>query len=435
MSKIVIWGKSAKKETVNVSSTIVVKEKDKNLSSTIIHSQSLPNVEIEYDNISSFDPDRITSINTSTLNWEDDRMIINNDLNSIDIIEIHCFLRTKIQRRSEQLINQTKILNNRYANAKTKIQQRNIELELNDLSLRKKENQLLKDKYKDYCDEVKTLLSKYNKILPDKTVIFGKANVQYNQDKINGVKEYLSILSKILSYDIIQRNKPDNICLSCYSVICPLPVSPGVIVCPHCNEEKIIYTSSDTRNKIIDNGYEDIVNFSKTLSRYQGKQKLKFGERLYTKLDNYFKSIKKPIGEDIKKLPLLPTGKKEGTSYDILYQALADTGNSGHYEDSNLIAHNYWGWKLPEIAPGLEKLILDHYALTQKIFSNMSVELRGRKSSLNTQYRLFKHLELVGFRCSINDFKIPDTEDVVEGYDETWYNMVKEANLVFYPTK
>jgi len=395
------------------------------------------NNEKPHDNtkITDINLDTIASKISNTIWWENDRLVINNDISSIDIVEIHNMIRDKIKTIDKISIKANKL--KELANEiKFMIEKKNLNDKYDELMKRVKYLKQLESHYIDYCTKVKPILIEYKNLSPDKTIFFGKDNIKYNENKIQVIKYYLSIIRKFIDFDIIIQQKPDNVCLDCNMIICSLPITTSIITCPNCNKDKIIYSITEVyKTKNNDNCYEDISNFSKTLMRFQGKQKVKFGNELYMKLDEYFEKIKKPLSDEIKSLPLLSDGKKEGTNYNMLYTALFETGNAGHYEDANLIAHYYWGWTLPELHSSTEKTILEHYSLTQKIFRNMSIDIRGRKSSLNTQYRLFKHLQLVNYPCSITDFKIPDTNDVIESYDDTWEKMCIETGLPFIPTK
>ena len=44
----------------------------------------------------------------------------------------------------------------------------------------------------------------------------------------------------------------------------------------------------------------------------------------------------------------------------------------------------------------------------------------GRKSSLNSQWRLYKHLKRLGWPCKEKDFKIPTTQDILDFHKIKW---------------
>jgi hypothetical protein len=43
--------------------------------------------------------------------------------------------------------------------------------------------------------------------------------------------------------------------------------------------------------------------------------------------------------------------------------------------------------------------------------------------TINTQYRLFKHLEMAGFPCYAVDFRIPKTREIIQADEERWKAM------------
>ena len=101
-----------------------------------------------------------------------------------------------------------------------------------------------------------------------------------------------------------------------------------------------------------------------------------------------------------------------------MLDALLETGYSGCYEDINYIMNQYWGWDLPDVSH-LEDLILSDYAKTQKVWKNMSELEKGRKSSISTQYRLYRHLQLRGHMCHPDEFKLPQPTSI-RTYDNIW---------------
>jgi len=237
---------------------------------------------------------------------------------------------------------------------------------------------------------------------------------------------YLAVARKFISLDIIHDMEPGKKCSACNLPMDSAIEDPyGNIVCPHCSNEEItikkMQLSSDT-NKISNsrNNYEDRENFKKAIRRFQGIQNNKPPDSLYRKLDSYFKSKSLPSSATIKALPLDNIGHKAGTSRKLMYKALAETKNSTYYEDINFILHSYWGWALPDISH-LEERIMRDYDLTQTIYDEIP---KNRKSCLNSQFRLLKHLlrykDQITYPIRIQDFKIPTTRDIIEWHEETW---------------
>jgi hypothetical protein len=78
----------------------------------------------------------------------------------------------------------------------------------------------------------------------------------------------------------------------------------------------------------------------------------------------------------------------------------------------------------------LRELIIYHYNITQQIFNKIPVEERERDSSLGVPYRLWRHLQLVGHKCYIDEFKIVVNRESLNCHDKLWKRMTEEANLI-----
>jgi hypothetical protein len=107
-----------------------------------------------------------------------------------------------------------------------------------------------------------------------------------------------------------------------------------------------------------------------------------------------------------------------------MYKALKDTGNSDYYDHINIILNEMWGWVLPDVSH-LEDKIMEDYDTSQRIYE---VIPKDRKSSLNSQFRLFKHLRRLGYPCKSKDFRIPTTHDILEFHNSTWAKMCEILN-------
>ena len=120
-------------------------------------------------------------------------------------------------------------------------------------------------------------------------------------------------------------------------------------------------------------------------------------------------------------------GRRGKTTKQLMYKALLETGNSGYYEDINLICHVYWGWLLPDIEH-LEDRIMHDYDVTQRIYNEIP---KDRRSSLNSQFRLYVHLlryqKEISFPIRAKDFKIPTTRDILEWHYSIWSEIVRQA--------
>jgi Poxvirus Late Transcription Factor VLTF3 like len=247
------------------------------------------------------------------------------------------------------------------------------------------------------------------------------------------ISNYLEIARKYISLNVIHEKSFDNRCPACELDLKDVPIDDecGVQVCScgferRCLTRTSVYSDS-SKQSTGRNGYDDRDNFLKALRRHEGKQPNHLPENLIDVLDRHFTSFGLPAVEEVRRLPLIERGPrqgtKEGTSRDMMFRALYETNNVAYYEDINLICHLTWGWALPDISY-LEDQIMDDYDKTQRIYESLP---KDRKSNLNIQYRLFKHLEMRRHRCYIDDFKIVKTRDILEYHDSIWRLMIEGA--------
>lgn len=289
-----------------------------------------------------------------------------------------------------------------------------------------------------YNQKVSHLITEYKKyggIV--KNVVFGNEEEAYKsitddvRKRLAIIDEYLDIASEYITLDIIKINNiPNDICIGCGTSLAKVATTDdGTIRCPNgeCQIEhrSIIMTKSakdasriNTNNN---NDDESIENFRKAFARYQGLQN-KPDDKLYKDLDDYFIRCGRPIGDDIKLLPLNNRGRRGDTNHKMLLSALSETGHSEYYEDVNLIGHEYWGWELPNVAHLKEQIERD-YIETQKAYYQIPKDERLRNSSLGTQYRLWRHLQLRGHVCYMDEFKIAENNDSIRIHHKLWRQM------------
>lgn len=299
-----------------------------------------------------------------------------------------------------------------------------------------------------YLEKAEPLIEEYKTMIPKKRQIDFTATEKKKQEileeeekdpkywkKMRLIRKYLDFAQNYINITIIQKKKNTNRCGCGYDLTNVFIDNFGTQVCPKCKTERYIigfnlYKSDTLASR---NDYSDRDNFEKALMRYQGKQIDKIPDSLFTDLDAHFIARGKSTSVDIAKLPRNKRGRKNGTDLPMLYKALLDTGYSSLYEDANLIAHRYWGWKLPDVSH-LEALIMEDYEKTQRVYNMLPKE---RSSSLGTQFRLFKHLELRGHTCTVSDFKIVKMRESLEYHDQTWRIMCEECGdpeIYFIPT-
>lgn len=301
---------------------------------------------------------------------------------------------------------------------------------------------------KDYLELAEPLINQYESLIPKSRQVDFTATDQQKMDaleeeekdpkyqkKMQVIRKYIDLAKNYINVVIIQKKKNMNKCACGYDLSDVFIDNFGTQICPECGYDRYIIGYNLYKRDTLSsrNDYSDRDNFEKALMRYQGKQVDKIPETLFNDLDEYFRARGKPISSEIRALPLTISGRKKGTDLPMLYKALLETGYSSLYEDANLIAHKYWGWRLPDISH-LEAIIMRDYEKTQRVYNMLPKE---RSSSLGTQFRLFKHLELRGHPCSVGDFKIVKMLDSLEYHDETWRIMCEKCGdpeIYFIPT-
>jgi hypothetical protein len=214
----------------------------------------------------------------------------------------------------------------------------------------------------------------------------------------------------------------ENVCNDCGHNLDNVKLNKeNTIRCPVCKtDHQLILNKKIAYDNVVQNynSDNDMENFMKTLLRYEGLQQSP-PNIIYTKLDTYFSERGMTPAAEIRLLPHNSDGKKGTTNREMLCNALSHIGYSDYYEDCNLIGHIYWDWKLPNLN-NIKPLILEHYKITQKCFYKIPLEIRDRISSLGTQYRLWRHLQLVAYECYMDDFKIAENSESLQNHHRLW---------------
>jgi hypothetical protein len=323
------------------------------------------------------------------------------------------------------------------------------ETTINNMMKIKKEIELIEEggKLTEYHNKVNDLISAYKKFNGlIKTVSFEISNNDDADDEINNdeekfevrnniIERYLEIAANYIEINIVKiSNFKKEICHGCGTSLSKIsPNEDGVVRCPNqgCQTENIILVQPRIINEGVynNNAPESIDNFLKAFMYYQGLQNVKLSENLFSKLDEHFRKIKKPIGDEIKKLPLNSRGMRGDTDHKMMWTALSSIGFSEYFKHSNYICNIYWGWVLPNVMH-FRETIINHYNITQQIYNKIPVEERGRDSSLGVPYRLWKHLQLVGHKCYMDEFRIVASRESLNCHDRLWKRMTDEANLI-----
>jgi hypothetical protein len=299
------------------------------------------------------------------------------------------------------------------------------------------------ERIKKYNKKVNNIISEYKNLKTKIHTVFFENDLEpenyqnLDNEKIRRlflIDKFLDIASNYINIDIVRLpEKPNSICLGCGKNISNVIISDyGSKRCPFCNTEHEIVISvginkDNSRLNNNNNEEESIDNFLRAFDRKQGIQVERPDESLYQELDNFFISNGRPTGEEIRKLPLNSRGRRGDTNHKMLWNALSQIGRSQYYEDDEIIGHIYWGWKLNDYSH-LKERIIDKYNKTQQVFYQIPLEERERNSSLGTQYRLWRHLQLEGVECYQNEFKIAENSESLRLHNKIWRLMVEGAN-------
>lgn len=243
--------------------------------------------------------------------------------------------------------------------------------------------------------------------------------------------KYVDMAREYIDINMTMQSGSDR-CPDCNLTLADMFTLPNGNKCCDCGIEKVVYSRKDGEETTggegggKTNNYQDRETFEKKMKIWQGIIHPEIDNNILITLDEYLTLRNLPGIEEAKKLPLV-RWKKEGTSSSMLKDALKKNGFGKWEVNINYIAHRLWGWTLPDLSPWRDQIMKD-YAKTQEIFNSFR---RHKQSTINTNFRLFKHLQLVGFECDEEDFKIPVTPKTLEACKRNWKKMVEGAGLEY----
>ena len=365
--------------------------------------------------------------------------------NDYNIIYVDSVIKKKLEKEKIGKVENLKIeikeceslIKDKNSNYAIKLQNKNKIMEMNE----EIKYILSEKKIKKYIDETKNLIEEYKSLKTSQPKIkFGEIDEDdfYSEEiktkRIVVIEKFLDIARDYYNIEVYNiTNKNANCCLYCGNEIKEDDISEeGLKKCSNCNAtfQTVIYTkTAKDSDRITASKTEDesLENFIKAFYRKQG---LKYNENINEickELDEYCK--KTPgllLGEEIRALPLDNRGRKEFTNLVMLQKQLSEIGRNSAYEDANLIAHKYWGWKLPDYSHLYDKVI-KIYNDTLKVYKLIPREVRNRKSNLGTQFVLFKILQLCGVDVIEEEFKIVEDRDSRMSQNELWRTMCEKA--------
>jgi len=297
------------------------------------------------------------------------------------------------------------------------------------------------EKAEKFKNEIINIVKEYNKLDKfTKQATLGESNIVINKDYNERLKlaiKFSYVAKKYVNFNLIIKNINENKCPSCKQPLKIIYVD-NFSICSNCGEETN-YIEEDkviiSPDIFIKKKYNDIDNFERGMDDFEGKLSIPLPEDIIDRLIIYFsKKINMPSRKEILESSLDERGLKRMTSRKMLRDALKDLKLTSFYKCINHIGNILWGWKLPDLSSYKNRLIND-YKATQLIYE----EIKGdKKSSINSQFRLYWHLTDAGYPCTVEDFDLANTPEILTELEmlKTKINKIRiQRNIENYNTK
>lgn len=277
---------------------------------------------------------------------------------------------------------------------------------------------------RNYQQVIKPLLDEYNSLPKiNHRIEFGMTDIyeEISPERAKILTNFFEKVNQFVPVDVFQKIVLDKICPNCQASTSnlPEPMDGQVSLCAKCGLHINVFREAPTAKETSD--YKDRENFEKMIFNYQGLEKINFPDNIEEYLDKYFKSQGLPIGEEVRKMRL--EGKPYNLGYKTLRKALTKD-YSNLYDHIWLLSNQYWGTELADIRHLHEDLMRD-YDITEKVFKRIK---KNRKASINVKWRLRQQLIMRGYDVPPDDFKIVETREILEYYEDTWKQMCEGAN-------
>jgi Poxvirus Late Transcription Factor VLTF3 like len=292
-----------------------------------------------------------------------------------------------------------------------------------------------------YTDGAAEYLQWYEKMRLASSVKFGQTDTRldpYASYRQELIREYLDYVKAYIKVNVLFVPPRDQHCTCGADLQATAMSKEGLPYCVACGvfrpglgkkTSSASYSDDVLTRKVSRKETEERDTFVKALVRFQGMQKDRFPSDLFDRLDRWFLTNNYPTGAQVR----AGVEHRAVLTKDLMNKAMAAVGYP-LYEHTNLICHKVWGWPLPQLG-ALYELVLQHFDATQRVAHEQGIP------SVNTQYRLFKHLEMAGFPCHAVDFRIPKTREIIQTEEEHWRAMCdgvsdteKSLGIRFIPT-
>ena len=197
-------------------------------------------------------------------------------------------------------------------------------------------------------------------------------------------------------------------------------------MCSQCFTEIPIYITKgenidteDSRNNAA--AQIDTSSFDNKLAEFNGREPNTYPSDLEERIDHYLISYNRPTCLQIRSMPLNADGRTRGdTSKKMLENILKSIGYSSMYKHSEWICYKYWDWIRHDTSHINDKLKAD-FILSQPI---VDANKGNRSSNINRDYRLYRHLEKLGYdKLDLSDFRMVKNDSLTY-HENIWFNHV-----------
>ena len=289
----------------------------------------------------------------------------------------------------------------------------------------KKKISAVKDRteIKIYKEKTKDLLEQYRSTqISKRSFIF----IERDPSEDEKEKEQLSKTFLIIARAYIQidthRNKNKKL-------ICPVcqksefdTIDDNFYACKYCRrciqltDNGYSYKDIDRLNLSSRYTYTKRGHFKEAIDKFQGLQNTNIDKKVYDMI--HYERKKHSI--TIEKL-----------SHDHVVLFLSENSYSKHYEDVTLIHCAITGCKAPDISQ-YENNLLRMFDQQEEVYEK--IKNPDRINSLNVNFKLMKLLQLLGYKCKIEDFGILKTREKIAEHDEIWMEICQHLGWRFIPT-
>ena len=294
-------------------------------------------------------------------------------------------------------------------------------------------------KWKDYVSRAFPLLLAYQPIASNASkgiVIIGRKVVEDPElvkRRLSIIEDYCDVASDYIATDLVWKGLPAPRCPNCNILFDELILDEeeGYRLCecgfetPHISKNSR-YKDNSKVSIGSRNDYDEYDTFVKGLQLYSGTYPVRFPANMRERLNSYFKLKGFPQDDEIKRRPLNRKGWRQGTSVNLLCEALKETGMSNYYNCCNLIAHIYWEALLPDIS-AIQPNILSKYERLQAVYK----EIKTRTSSLNFNILLFILLKSESYPCDWEDFKMLISRSSLEYHQKMIKPMCARTGILY----